>query len=392
MEEMMTNYGQSGTFDDYVHGRAAELLLRIYLIKRDEQFRGPLQKAIDMVLESQYPAGGWPERWPLDPKGGYTVHLTLNDDVSLTNILFLIKCLQTHVIEDTPELRNAIARGMNVMIILQNGQPAAGWSRQYDAVTLKPSPARSYEPIAINTSHTIEMIGVMQNFYHLTGETKFLNGIPAAIDFLESIALSDEDIARAGRNRSGTNIVFPRNIDPVTGIPMYTHRRGSNIATGFYFHNDELAGTIGHMSSFGSANIARLREQYEAAKAVTLEEIYNTSPLFAKEFVPLPRFYSRAGGGRFGGTQTTIRELITSLNSDGLWLTPLPSTSNVFKPIPANSLNQKNSNDTRFVSTNVGDEYDTSTFSDPTSPTMGITSAVFISNMARLIEYLEGLK
>lgn len=64
LEEFHHYYGNA-TFDDMGTAEAAKFLLRLYLEKRDEQYRSPLNKAIDFILNSQYPVGGWPQRFPL---------------------------------------------------------------------------------------------------------------------------------------------------------------------------------------------------------------------------------------------------------------------------------------------------------------------------------------
>jgi hypothetical protein len=62
LEEFQHYYGNS-TFDDDVTSNAALFLLRIYLEKLDPAWKPALDKAIGFVLESQYPIGGWPQRY-----------------------------------------------------------------------------------------------------------------------------------------------------------------------------------------------------------------------------------------------------------------------------------------------------------------------------------------
>ena len=56
---------------------------------------------IRFVLDSQYPVGGWPQRFPfaeaasLHGMADYTRHITFNDDVAGENIKFLIMVAQT---------------------------------------------------------------------------------------------------------------------------------------------------------------------------------------------------------------------------------------------------------------------------------------------------------
>jgi PelA/Pel-15E family pectate lyase len=76
------------------------LLLRLYLDKRDATVKAALDKAIQFVLDSQYPVGGWPQRFPLKNefthhgKPDYTSFVTFNDDVTSGNIELLILCYQ----------------------------------------------------------------------------------------------------------------------------------------------------------------------------------------------------------------------------------------------------------------------------------------------------------
>ena len=63
--EEFQHYWGNATFDDAGTAEAARLLLRLYVEKRDPKYRPALDKAIQFVLDSQYPIGGWPQRYPL---------------------------------------------------------------------------------------------------------------------------------------------------------------------------------------------------------------------------------------------------------------------------------------------------------------------------------------
>ena len=72
--------------------------MRIYLEKNDPQFKPALDKAVGMIFESQYPVGGWPQRWPLmhdhpdaDGTPDYSACITFNDDVTPNNIEILMR-------------------------------------------------------------------------------------------------------------------------------------------------------------------------------------------------------------------------------------------------------------------------------------------------------------
>ena len=197
--EEFQHYWGNATFDDAGTAESSKLLLRMYLEKRDPTFKPALDKAIQFVLDSQYPIGAWPQRFPLKSefshhgKPDYTSFLTFNDDVAAENIDFLIMCYQAL---GDQRLLDPIIRGMNAFIVTQQGQPQPGWALQYTP-DLKPSGARTYEPDALVTHTTATNIELLIKFYRLTGQTKFLARVPEALDWLDGVD------AAAGRGAAG---------------------------------------------------------------------------------------------------------------------------------------------------------------------------------------------
>lgn len=384
LEEFRHYYGNA-TFDDSATTDCAKFLLRVYVEKYDPTFRPALEKAIKFVLESQYPVGGWPQRYPLmydhpfNGKADYSSFITLNDDVIPEACDFLLQCYQTLGI---PGLKEPILRAMHVAILLQQGEPYAGWSDQYTVDDLKPAHARSYEPRAVNTGTTTSMIRQLLDYYKLTADTRFLSGIPAAIDFLDSQKLPASEVAKWERKTNNPDaFLVPRFVDPDSGKPLYVHRVGSNAFNGHYFINQEISGTIGHYSSAAWVDTKALRKALEEVKAIPVEELKKNSPLLADELIPLERFYTAVPADV---SEKTVREIISSLTEDGYWLTPLTSTSNPYKA----GASTEPSNDTRYVRTNVGDEFDTSPYRCEDG-TLCISTKEYINRMMTLIGFIE---
>ena len=127
--EEFQHYWGNATFDDAGTAEAARLLLRLYVEKRDPKYRPALDKAIQFVLDSQYPIGAWPQRYPLRDefakpgKPDYTSFPTFNDDVAAENIEFLLQCYQA--LGDGRVL-DAVRRGMDAFLVTQQGRPQAG--------------------------------------------------------------------------------------------------------------------------------------------------------------------------------------------------------------------------------------------------------------------------
>jgi len=398
MEEFQHYYGNA-TFDDSVTSDVAKFLLRIYVEKYDPVFRPALDKAIHFILESQYPVGGWPQRYPLkydhvfQGKADYSSFITLNDDVIPENIDFLVQCYQALGMKN---LKEPIMRALNLLLALQQGEPYAGWADQYTVEDLRPAHARSYEPRSINAGTTVGMIYKLCDYYKLTGETKFLSGIPAAIRFLESMRLPGSEVARFGRRPlEEGQILVPRFIDPESGKPLYVHRKGSNVWNGMYYIDQDITHTIGHYSSASAISVGQLRHYYEEVKAMPREEVVKNSPFWCNKLIPLPKYYvafrperkrnSRKGERQEESLERRVERIMKSITEEGCWLTPLTALSNPYKLCP--EAEKRLSGETCYQDTFVGDEYDTSCY-PANKEVMGISTQVYVSNMAKLIQYI----
>lgn len=386
LEEFLHYYGNA-TFDDSVSSLAAQFLLRIYVEKRDPKFKPALDQAIQFVLDSQYPIGAWPQRYPLKDefshhgRPDYTSFLTFNDDVIAENIEFLLQCYE---VLGEKRVLDPIIRGMNSFLVTQQGPPQSGWALQYTP-DLKPAGARGYEPRAIATHTTASNIANLLKFYRLTGETKFLARIPEAIDWLESVRLPAEVLKNAnGRGE------FPTFLEIGTNQPLYVHRSGSNVVNGRYYADYDPKNTIGHYSSFRAIDIAGLRRRYAEAKALSPDEATKDSPLRpGAGLINLPRVVTRPGGFFFGGGGNSTEraaQLVGGLNADGYWPSPLRSTSHPYKGDGSKEVAPGD-----FSHSQVGDDSDTSPYRDE-KPVPGISTATYLRNMATLIEFLEAAK
>jgi Pectic acid lyase len=371
--EEFQHYWGNATFDDAGTAESAKLLLRLYVQKRDPKYKPPLDKAIQFVVDSQYPIGAWPQRFPLQyefshhGKPDYTSYLTFNDDVAAENIDFLVMCYQA--LGDA-RLLDPITRGMNAFLVTQQGPPQPGWALQYTP-DLKPAGARTYEPNALVTHTTATNIELLVRFYRLTGETKFLARIPEAIEWLEGLTLPP-GVAPSGRTH-------PTFIELGTNQPLYVHREGSNVVNGRYFVDHDPKHTIVHYSSFRRIDLARLRKMYAEAKALSPAAAIAGSPLApGARLVPLPRFFAVSAGD----ASVSVAAVIGALNGQGYWPVPLATNSH---PYRGQGSAQPVAGD--FSQTHVGDESDTSPY--PDDSITGISTAAYIRNMSVLIRSLS---
>ena len=374
--EEFQHYWGNATFDDAGTAEAARLLLRLYVEKRDPKYRPALDKAIQFVLDSQYPMGAWPQRYPLrhefatPGKPDYTSFPTFNDDVAAENIEFLLQCYQA--LGDGRVL-DAVRRGMDAFLVTQQGRPQGGWGLQYTP-DLKPIGARTYEPTALVTHTTGANVALLLRFFRLTGDRKYLARIPDALDWLDSVKLSPEVATIAGGGRT-----HPTFVEIGTNEALYVHRTGSNVVNGHYYVNKDPHKTVGHYSSFRRVDTADLRAQYEAAARLSPAEAMKGSPLGTGATGPaVPRYVTVSGSG---SQKSSPAEVIAGLNERGFWMAPLGYNTYPYRgPAPETVAPGD------FSQTHVGDEFDTSPFPDPAL--MGISVEAYIRNMGVLIRAL----
>jgi PelA/Pel-15E family pectate lyase len=374
--EEFQHYWGNATFDDAGTAESARLLLRLYLEKRDPKYRPALDKAIGFVLDSQYPNGTWPQRFPLrhefakPGKPDYTSFPTFNDDVAAENIDFLLQCYQGLGDE---RLLDAVRRGMDAFLVTQQGRPQAGWGLQYSP-ELKPIGARTYEPTALVTHTTGANVGLLLRFFRLTGDKKYLARIPDALDWLDSVKLSPEVAAIAGGGRT-----HPTFVEIGTNDALYVHRSGSNVVNGRYYVDKNPQKTIGHYSAFRQVDTAGLRAQYEVAVKMSPEEAMKGSPLGTGGTGPaVPRYVTVAPPS---AKAPAAAEVLGSLSERGFWLAPLGYNTHPYRgPAPTTIAAGD------FSQGHVGDEFDTSPYPDP--KLMGISVEAYIRNMGVLIRAL----
>ncbi len=351
------HYSGNATFDDGTID-AADFLLRMYAEDWDPRYRPAIDKAIDFMIESQYPVGGWPQRWPLRHdfvKGGkadYSSFITINDGVHTGNIRFLLDCWQ---ILGEERVLEPIQRAMSCVLVLQGGKPQAGWAMQHQLdLNYTPGHARDFEPRGYASTATAEMIGNLMQFYRWTGDTKYLARIPDAFEFLESIRYSPEEVEFFGVKLRDGQILCPTFVEVGTGRPLYLHRGGGKYRVDYDPHD-----LITHYRSWRTINIGPLKEQFQALLAMSPEEATADSPFLGDKARQrrFPAYASRGSGMK--EDPEAIRALIDVLDAKPYWPGRLPGVSHE----------------------NPG-------FSDAPLPQECISTWTYMQNMTHLINYL----
>ena len=299
-EEYNHYYGNC-TFDDDTTASSIRFLMRLYMTTLDPVYRVPLLKGLDFVLRAQYPNGAWPQRYPLkyeyvkQGRVDYTSFYTYNDGVMKNNIMLLIEAWEKLGNE---EYYMAAVRGMDFYIISQGAPPQAGWGDQHYH-DLRPAHARTYEPAAVHSRQTMFNIRELQTFYKITGDRRYITPIPSAISWLERSIINTD---------TSKNYTHHRYYEPVTNKPIYIYREGTSIENGRHFESFKPSEPGGDQN----IDIDGMKKEYERVRSLSPDEAQ-------AEYDRIKNTVEK----RSRVETDNIEALLSSLNSNGAWITNL---------------------------------------------------------------------
>ena len=181
----------------------------------DSQIHEMALFALDgLVQKGQYPNGGFPQVWtdaklatkdlkmrasiPNDYPESYPGHreywyrYTLNDNLAPDVMETLY--LAADVYQDA-RFEAAAKRLADFLVQAQLPDPQPAWAQQY-SVEMQPIWARKFEPPAVTGNESQGVMETLMLAYQRTGQRKYLEPIPRALDYLEASRLPDGRLAR----------------------------------------------------------------------------------------------------------------------------------------------------------------------------------------------------
>ena len=227
------------TFDDDSTQAAIRFLARTdaALEFKDKKIHEAVGYALRSVIKAQYPNGAWPqgydrfpepdqfpvmrasyqESWPREWPGSkeYWLKYTLNDNALATLIETL---LEVHEIYESSkgefadlaaEARAAASKAGDFLLLSRMPEPQPIWGQQYD-FQMHPSWARKFEPPSVTAGESQNVLETLLDLYAATGDRKFLEPIPRALEFLRSIRLPDGQLARFYELKTSKPLYFTR--------------------------------------------------------------------------------------------------------------------------------------------------------------------------------------
>jgi PelA/Pel-15E family pectate lyase len=156
--------GSDATFDNGATHSHVDFLARAFTLTRDPSYKTSCLKGIDFILAAQYANGGWPQSFP--DLSGYRKYITFNDGVMIGVMKVLrgvVQNSQHYAFIDEARRSRVLAaynRGLECILgcqVVEKGIPRA-WCQQHDAVDLSPRPARAFEPAALCSRESAEIV------------------------------------------------------------------------------------------------------------------------------------------------------------------------------------------------------------------------------------------
>jgi hypothetical protein len=203
------------TLDDDTTQAALRFLMRVdrALQFQDASIHEAAQYALDSLLKAQYPNGAWPQRFSAAPDPAqypvrkasypeswsrtypgknYSDYYTFNDNTIADLITTLLEAAEVY---QDARYRAAAEKAGEFILLAQMPDPQPAWAQQYD-VEMHPAWARKFEPPAITGGESHGILQILMHLYRETGERKYLEPIPRALDYLKRSELAGGRLAR----------------------------------------------------------------------------------------------------------------------------------------------------------------------------------------------------
>jgi len=218
------------TFDDDTTQLALRFLMKFVAVNTNAgpEIRSALDYGLQGFLRAQYPNGAWPqgfdgrahdpslhqpkparlpESWSRTPDvKEYWRQYTFNDNVMRNCIL---TALDAHRQFGKPEYLAAAKRAGDFILLAQLPAPQRAWAQQYN-LNMEPAWARRFEPPSVCSGESAGLLRILLDLHSATGNKKYLEPLPSAIDWLKRSQIAPEKWARFYELESNKPLYFTK--------------------------------------------------------------------------------------------------------------------------------------------------------------------------------------
>jgi PelA/Pel-15E family pectate lyase len=199
-------------------------------------YRASFLRGVHYLLEAQFPNGGWPQVWPLE--GGYHDAITYNDDAvteSAETLTTVAAGAGDYAFVPSALRRRAAASVVHALKcilatqVMVHGQRTI-WAQQHDALTLAPVAGRNYEPAALSTAESTDILLYLMQMPHPSRAV--VAAVQAGVEWLNGAAVKNHAWVGGhgtpgGRHlepRAGAAPLWARFYSIDKGIPVFGDR------------------------------------------------------------------------------------------------------------------------------------------------------------------------
>ena len=229
------DWGRS-TIDNDGTTSEIRVLARVYSKTKTEKYKTACLKGIDLLLNGQYPNGGWPQCF--GSKGNYHAHITYNDE-GMVHVMEIMKEVSERSGDFSfidkkyaEKAKIAMEKGIQCILdtqIIVNGVRTA-WCQQHDSETLSPASARAYELPSICSKESVGIVNFLMSLDSPSPE--IINSINSAIVWMKKSQLNGIKIVSENGDKrvvsdSGASPLWARFYEIETNKPIFVDRDGS---------------------------------------------------------------------------------------------------------------------------------------------------------------------
>jgi PelA/Pel-15E family pectate lyase len=201
-----------------------------------EPYRASFLRGIRYLLAAQFPNGGWPQVWPLE--GGYHDAITFNDNAvteSAGTLSAVAEGAGTYNFVPADLRRQAQAAVDHALQCILATQVIVDghrtvWAQQHDALTLAPVSGRNYEPAALSSGESSDVLQYLMQLPHPS--IAVIAAANAGAAWLKSAAITGQDWVGGrgtpdGRHleaKPGAGAIWARYYSITTGKPIFGDR------------------------------------------------------------------------------------------------------------------------------------------------------------------------